>query len=131
MPPVLLELEPAPEGVLLPGLELPPLPASPPEPGSAEPLVLAPLVPLGREELEEVPWVDAEPPLLPSVEVPLELVAAITGSESAQVSAAIAHAELSFLFISKASSSQISEGRNVGVGANDSGAVTRQGEEKV
>ena len=45
---------PAPDGVPLPGLELPPLPASLPEPGSAVPLVLAPLVPMGFLSV----WVD-------------------------------------------------------------------------
>jgi len=90
------ELEPAPDGVLLPGLELPPLPASPPEPGRAVPLVLAPLVPLGLEEsVGELPDVDDGPLMVLPVELPLELVplvAAIDVPDSAQVSAANASA---------------------------------------
>lgn len=93
--PVLSELDPAPDGVLLPGLELPPLPASPPEPGNAVPLVLAPLVPLGREELSDVePLV-----LLLEVPEPVLLVAAINGIDSAQVKPAIANAKLILFFI--------------------------------
>jgi hypothetical protein len=94
--PVLSELDPAPDGVLLPGLELPPLPASPPEPGNAVPLVLAPLVPLGREELSDV-----EPLVLLPLEVPepVLLVAAINGIDSAQVKPAIANAKLILFFI--------------------------------
>ena len=90
------ELEPAPDGVLLPGLELPPLPASPPEPGRAVPFVLAPLVPLGLEEsVGELPDVDDGPLMVLPVELPLELVplvAAIDVPDSAQVSAANASA---------------------------------------
>ena len=103
MEPVLLELEPAPDGVLLPGLELPPLPASPPEPGSAVPLVLAPLVPLGLDDLSVPDELLSEDDellmLLPELSLELALVAAITGSDSTQVSPAIANAQLNFLFI--------------------------------
>ncbi len=93
-----LALEPAPDGVLLPGLELPPLPASPPEPGRAVPLVLAPLEPVGADGLSDG---DAEPPmpapldeppmLLPPAAPPAlpALVAAIRGMDRAQVSPAI------------------------------------------
>ena len=41
VPVLLLSLEPAPDEVSLPKPELPPLPASPPEPGRAVPLVAA------------------------------------------------------------------------------------------
>lgn len=92
---MLLELEPAPEGVLLPGLELPPLPASPPEPGNAVPLVLAPFVPAGSEGFlasdELLP--DEGPLMLLPFEVsPEVLVAAMSGIDSAQVRLAIAKA---------------------------------------
>jgi hypothetical protein len=82
--PVLSELEPAPEGVLLPGLEFPPLPASPPDPGRAVPLVLAPLVPAGLEESLESD--EDAPVLLASLEL-----AAIKGSDNRQVNPAIAN----------------------------------------
>jgi hypothetical protein len=88
--PVLSELEPAPEGVLLPGLELPPLPASPPEPGSAVPLVLAPLVPFGFADVWVLCCFCADDVEALSLEV--ALVAATTGSESTHVSPAIARA---------------------------------------
>ena len=101
---VLSELEPAPDGVELPGLELPPLPASPPEPGRAVPLVLAPLVPLGlfdSPELDELPD-DVEPLML----LPLEvlpalsvLVAAIRGSERKQLNPAAVNTHFNVLFI--------------------------------
>lgn len=102
------ELEPAPDGERLPGLELPPLPASPPEPGRAVPLVLAPLLPLGAEESPDAPApVEEEPlvllPLAPLL--PLPLVAAIAGADRAQVRAANANAQLNFLFMGRASSS--------------------------
>lgn len=109
-----MELEPAPDGDLLPGLELPPLPASPPEPGNAVPLVLAPLVPLGLDdspELEELLPEDDDGPLML---LPPELLGAeepaIDGAESTQVRLATASAMLNFLFIGNASSSKKSEG---------------------
>lgn len=87
----------------MPGLELPPLPASPPEPGRAVPLVAAPLVPLGREdspELEELPLEDEDGPLML---LPLELLGveepAIDGADRTQVRPAIANAMLNFLFM--------------------------------
>ncbi|MFS2155812.1 hypothetical protein ACCD10_00480 [Pseudomonas sp. Pseusp122] len=93
------ELDPAPEGVSLPGLELPPLPASPPEPGRAVPLVLAPLVPLGLEdcpELDELLPEDVDGAL-----VSVALVAAISGVDSTQVKPAMANAEIIVFFIRK------------------------------
>jgi len=94
---VLFELEPAPDGVLLPGLEFPPLPASPPEPGSAVPLVFAPLVPLGSEDFSESDDFASEDDdellmLLPELSLGLALVAATTGSDNTQVNPAIANA---------------------------------------
>lgn len=87
----------------MPGLELPPLPASPPEPGRAVPLVLAPLVPLGLEdspELEELLPEDEDGPLML---LPLELLGAeepaIDGVESTQVRPATASAMHNLLFI--------------------------------
>ena len=87
----------------MPGLELPPLPASPPEPGRAVPLVLAPLVPLGLEdspELDELPLEDEDGLLML---LPLELLGAeepaMDGAESTQVRPATASAMLNFLFI--------------------------------
>jgi hypothetical protein len=105
----LSELEPAPEGDLLPGLELPPLPASPPEPGRAVPLVLAPLVPLGREDSEP----EAELFMLLSLEPvlePVSLVAAINGIDNAHVSPAIASAQLILFFMGSASQKWIRGG---------------------
>jgi hypothetical protein len=89
---------------LLPGLELPPLPASPPEPGRAVPLVLAPLVPLGLDDssdLVEVPEDDDDGPLmlLPFEVLLSVLVAAIRGCDRAQASPAMVSAQLSFLFM--------------------------------
>lgn len=104
VPVLLLSLEPAPDEVSLPKPELPPLPASPPEPGRAVPLVAAPLVPLGRDESLEsdelVP--DDDGPLMA---LPFEgllgvvAVAAMAGPESKQVRPAMANAQLTFLFM--------------------------------
>lgn len=80
---------------MLPGLEFPPLPASPPEPGSAVPLVFAPLVPLGSEdffESEDVLSEDEDELLMLLPELSLALVAAITGRDSTQVNPATANA---------------------------------------
>lgn len=94
---MLFELDPAPEGVLLPGLEFPPLPASPPEPGRAVPLVFAPLVPAGSDDLSvpEELLSEVELFMLLPFDVPLDpdsLVAAISGIDSTQVNPAIANA---------------------------------------
>ena len=99
-----LELDPAPDDEELPGLELPPLPASPPEPGRAVPLVLAPFSPLGLDDSPEVEELLPEDEDGPLMLLPLELLLgaeepAIEGAESTQVRLAIASAMLNFLFI--------------------------------
>ncbi|WP_062382138.1 hypothetical protein [Pseudomonas abietaniphila] len=99
-----MELEPAPDGDLLPGLELPPLPASPPEPGSAVPFVLAPLVPLGLDDSSELEALLPDDDDGPLMLLPLELLLgveepAIEGAESTHVRPAIASAMPNFLFI--------------------------------
>jgi len=104
VPVLLLSLEPAPDEVPLPKPELPPLPASPPEPGRAVPLVAAPLVPLGRDESLEsdelVPEDDGPLMVLPFDELlGVVAVAAMAGPESKQVRPAMANAQLTFLFM--------------------------------